>query len=639
VRRNRLLAAVVAGVAVSAGGGWAAASAVKSPAQVAAEAEPPTPSTITAPVERRTLASTVTGRGTVRYGTPQSVTLASSTYAGQQAKSLVTDPPVKGAVVGENAQVLEVNGRPVRGLVGSVPMYRDIEPGDEGEDVRQLEEALRRLGYRTGKVDGRYDVATQGAVEAWYRDAGYDAAGATDDQRDKLHQAHQAVSNAESAVLQATDTLKKVRTGITSKDVRQAENEVRARARDLAKAEAELVERTTAESVTRGDEQTTQLAETVVRNAEAKVVLDNQVATARAAADVQVAEHNLVEAKSAKRVADQRLSDDETKTSGTPPTRTASDGQIESDKAEVERAANNIVEAQTALTNAQLAQTAQRAAAEQSTRQASLETARAAQSTRRAQLATLQAVQATLAAAGGVEAAKDAAALAADNLALVKAPPDEATAKAGLEKAKADLADARRQERELAATTGIVVPANEVLFFPSLPLRVDEAKVIRGDDATKEVMVVTTSRLALDAAVSIADARLVKVGNRVEIRDTQLGLEATGTVSKVASTPGTDGVTSNQVYLEITPEDAPERMTGAAVAISIAVTSTKGKVLAVPVAAVSVDGSGRARVHVVDGDGTRRKVPVATGLSAEGYVEVTGELRAGDRVAVGSSRG
>ena len=229
MRRNRLLAAVIAGVAVSAGAGWVAASSVKSPAQVAAETKPPDPSAITAPVERRTLASTVTARGTVRYGEPQAVSLATSTYGSNaQAKSLVTKAPTKGDVLGENAVAMEANGRPVRALTGNVPMYRDLTPGDEGQDVRQLEAALQRLGYHPGKVDGKYDVATQGAVEAWYRDAGYTALGATDDQREKLRNAHSAVSNAQSAVLQATDALDKVRKGITAKDVKQAENEVRA---------------------------------------------------------------------------------------------------------------------------------------------------------------------------------------------------------------------------------------------------------------------------------------------------------------------------------------------------------------------------------------------------------------------------
>jgi multidrug efflux pump subunit AcrA (membrane-fusion protein)/peptidoglycan hydrolase-like protein with peptidoglycan-binding domain len=629
VRRNRLLAAVVAGVAVSAAAGWIAASSVKSPAQVAADTKPPDPSAITAPVEQRELASTVTARGNVRYGQPEAVSLATSTYAGQ-GKSLVTKAPTKGAVLGEDAVAMEANGRPVRALVGNVPMYRDITPGDEGEDVRQLEEALQRLGYRPGKVDGTYDIATQGAVEAWYRDAGYAALGATDEQREQLRQAHAAVSNAESAVLQAQDALDKVRKGITAKDVRQAENEVRARARDLARAKDQVKVAQASEALARSAEDSAALAESIARYAEGKVAADNRVATARAAADVTVAANRYQEALTGKAVADQRLADD---TAGAAPP-----AQLAGDQADVERAAHAITETKTTWDNAVLAQQAQQAATEQATRQATLDTVRAAQATRQAQLSTLQATQASVAATRDVEAAEDATALADANLALVQSPPDEASAQSGLAKARRDLTEAKAQERSLSSTIGIVVPANEVLFFPTLPLRVDEAKVDRGDDATQEVMVVTTSRLAVDAAVSIPDARLVKVGDEVRITDTQLGLKATGTVSKVASKPGTDGVTANQVYVEIIPKDAPDQMTGAAVAISVAVKSTKGKVLAVPVAAVTVNGKGESRVQVVGKDGTRRTVPVTTGLSAEGYVEVRGDLHAGDRVVVGSTR-
>src|SRR2546423_3690483 len=152
----------------------------------------------------------------------------------------------------------------------------------------------------------------------------------------------------------------------------------------------------------------------------------------------------------------------------------------------------------------------------------------------------------------------------------------------------------------------MVVPANEVLFFRTLPLRVDDTKVDRGADATKEVMVVTTSRLAVDGAVSIPDARLVHVGDKVDIADTKLGLKATGTVTKLASKPGTDGVGAQQVYVEVVPENAPDQLTGASVSLSISVKSTNGQVLAVPVAAVTVDGSGASRVRVVGADGVGR---------------------------------
>jgi len=632
VRRNRLIAALLAGVTLSATAGWVAATHVKSPGEVAAETKPPPASDITAAVDRRELATTVTGRGTVRYGEPQTITLAASTYGNAQGSSLVTKPPTKGAVVGENAVAMEVNGRPVRALAGAAPMYRDIKPGDQGRDVRQLEEALQRLGFHPGKVDGVYDIATQGAVEAWYRAAGYTAVGATDDQRTQLRNAHTAVSNAESAVLQATDALAKVRKGITAKDVRQAENEVRARSRDLDKANDDLKVAQAAEALAHGAEYAAALAEGVARNAETKVATDNRLALARAAGDVTAAQHRVTEAGLAKTAADQKLADDQAAH--------ASNGVIAQDQADVQRAADTLNEAQTDSATALLAQQSSIANADQATQQAQLDTARAVQSTRQAELATLQAVQSTYASIRAIDAAKDAAALADAGLELVKSPPDEESAQASLAKAQSDLADATKQEAALAATIGIVVPANEVLFFPTLPLRVDDAKVGRGDDASKEVMVVTTSRLAIDGAVSVADAHLVHVGDKVAVSDSQLGIKTTGTVTKLQSKPGTNGLTAQQVYLEVVPDEAPDQLTGAAVALSISVTATNGKVLAVPVSAVTVDASGSSRVRVVGKDGTHRTVPVTTGLAADGYVEVrprSGSLQAGDRVLVGST--
>jgi hypothetical protein len=558
----------------------------------------------------------------------------------------VTKAPEKGAVLGENAVAMEVDGRPVRTLQGAIPMYRDIRPGDQGDDVRQLEHALERLGFHPGKLDGVYDVATEGAVEAWYRAAGYTAPGITDEQRDRLRAAHAAVSTAEAAVLQGAEALAKVRKGISAKDVHQAEADVRARARDAVKARDDLKVAQAAEALARSAEAASGLAEIAARTAELKIAAENRLALARAASDVVAARHRLSEAQAAKRVADQRYVDDQTTyTPDNPATpaneshRVASDGQLEQDRADVERAANGVLEANDTWANAQLASDVATASTGQATRQGALDTERAVQARRQAELSTLQTAQATIQAGRAIDAANDGADLAGQNLAFVREPPEEASAVASLRKAQRDLSDARADEQDLAGTTGVVVPADEAVFFPTLPLRVDEAKVGRGDDGTKEVMVVTTSRLAIDASVSVPDARLVKVGDEVEVRGTELGVTAKGTVSKLADKPGTNGVDAQRVYLEAIPRDAPDQLTGASVAVSIAVKASKGKVLAVPVAAVTVDASGNARVVVVGRDGTRRTVGVTTGLSAEGYVEIRSSKRTvapGDRVLVGS---
>ena len=549
-----MIATILAGVVATSGAGWVAGSHMKSPAQAAADTAPPEASLITAAVEKRSLSSAVTTRGTVRYGQPQSVTLAASTGGGAGSGSrLVTKPPTKGAELAESAVTMEVSGRPVLVLQGDVPMYRDLRPGDTGADVRQLEEALARLGFSPGKVDGTYDVSTEAAVDAWYERMGYRAQGPTDEQREALRAARKGVSAAEDQVLQAQENLAKARTGATAKDVAMAEAEVRAAARDRARAGEDL-------DAAKADEVEARAAEAAARSEEAAVRSRNAEA-------------------------------------------------MQSDLDEIRR-------------------------------QAESEIAAAAAATRTAVEQAVRAARAVPEATRAVAAADDKVALARANLESLKTPPDTAGATAMLAKANADLADAKSQLAELDGEIGVVVPADEVLFFPSLPLRVDEPKVERGDDGGKEVMVVSTSRLAVDSSVSIPDASLVKVGDKVTMRSTDLGIEATGVVSKLASKPGTDGVDSQKVYMEVVPDNPPAELTGASVRITIAVKSTGGEVLAVPVAALSVGADGTSRVQVAERDGAVRTVAVEPGLSAQGFVEVTpvagGTLAEGERVVVGS---
>ena len=82
------------------------------------------------------------------------------------------------------------------------------------------------------------------------------------------------------------------------------------------------------------------------------------------------------------------------------------------------------------------------------------------------------------------------------------------------------------------------MPANEVLFFPTLPLRVDAVKAKRGSAVSGSVMSVTSSRLVVDSSLSVSDARLVRPGDPVMIEDQDLGIKARGRVSQVAETPG-----------------------------------------------------------------------------------------------------
>ncbi|HEV2776987.1 MAG TPA: peptidoglycan-binding domain-containing protein, partial [Solirubrobacteraceae bacterium] len=187
-------------------GGWAAARQIKSPAQIAADTAAPSASLISVPVERRALASEVIVRGTVRYGKPQEVSLPVSGL--KNAAQIVSRAPRADSRLRDGAVGLTVSGRPVFVLRGETPMHRDIGPGDSGEDVRQLERALARLGHSPGRVDGQYDGATAGAVAQLYRR--HDAApfGLTESQTERLSTAASAVSAATDHLLQTRVALR-----------------------------------------------------------------------------------------------------------------------------------------------------------------------------------------------------------------------------------------------------------------------------------------------------------------------------------------------------------------------------------------------------------------------------------------------
>ncbi|MFJ5019489.1 peptidoglycan-binding protein [Streptomyces goshikiensis] len=165
MRGRRGVFGVVGGAVLMAAGALLATAVVKSPAQLAAEAGPPAQGGLTAEVERRVLAETVVTRGTVVAD--QSVTVA--------PPGVVTKLPLKaGDPVAAGRLLAEVSGRPVFALRGAVPMYRDLVPGATGDDVAQVQAALRELGHGTGHdAAGVFGPGTKAALAELYRAVGY----------------------------------------------------------------------------------------------------------------------------------------------------------------------------------------------------------------------------------------------------------------------------------------------------------------------------------------------------------------------------------------------------------------------------------------------------------------------------------
>ncbi len=125
--------------------------------------------TLTAPVQKRALTTTYTGSGTFSGGGEVNVQVSAPAGMG----TVITDVPTQ---VGQPLRwctvVVEVSGRPIILLRGGLPAYRDLTIGDEGRDVRQLQEALRDCGMAV-RIDGKCGAGTGYAVEKLYRSVGY----------------------------------------------------------------------------------------------------------------------------------------------------------------------------------------------------------------------------------------------------------------------------------------------------------------------------------------------------------------------------------------------------------------------------------------------------------------------------------
>ncbi|MEW2073853.1 peptidoglycan-binding protein [Streptomyces sp. NPDC013433] len=211
--RSGQLTVVVAAVALVGAGGWFAGSRMQSPADAAASHRPPEAGPVTVAVERRSLTASVVAQGSVEFASPQSVSLAGpvgspdsgsgEAGAGDSVAQRITKAPAAGAEVKEGDVLMQMSGRPVLVLRGTVPMYRTLGPGASGDDVEQLQRALARLGFDPGSADGTYGQSDAAAVSRWYESKGYRAMEPTVADKQQLGTLEAAVTTAQQALLAA----------------------------------------------------------------------------------------------------------------------------------------------------------------------------------------------------------------------------------------------------------------------------------------------------------------------------------------------------------------------------------------------------------------------------------------------------
>jgi len=173
--RTRLLVAVGLVAVLAAGAGtWALAEA-RTGASAAASAGAGAGSGPgdryagpTGTVTRGDLTDSEVFAGSLGYGTPTGVPGAAS--------GTLTWLPEPGQVVSRDEFLYAVDERAVRSMYGTVPLWRDLERGTTGTDVRQLNENLAALGYDVAQDDA-FGPRTQRAVEQWQRARGHDVTG------------------------------------------------------------------------------------------------------------------------------------------------------------------------------------------------------------------------------------------------------------------------------------------------------------------------------------------------------------------------------------------------------------------------------------------------------------------------------
>lgn len=619
-------------------GAWVVGSRIRSPAEVAAQTAPPAPTAILVEVQRRVLTSNIVTRGTGRFGRPQPISLAPSTLKAAAA-GLITTLPLLNAQFQEGGVILTASGRPVFVLRGATPAYRDLVPGIFGNDVRQLEEALARLRFDPGPVDGRFDEQTSAAVSDWYMSSGWEPFVPTPTQLAHIRTLEQDMGLARKNKLAADASA--VTAALTVQSARVAA-ELANRTAD-ADVDAKVAAHDKAVSVLANAERAVQAAQATAdhNNRVAEADLEAKLAVANSEYAVSlVVESALARADQANRAAAAdvaaRIADRALvvlNPQSLRATRASADAQLELARAS---AYNTRLEGEllvrTARRDANLA-SGQLELAEAALKAAQLEGKVAVQSAidaqkvarREARIAEQQ-----LALARTAETAKQLE----GQIAIQQATDAQALAEFDVKLANEQVARLTADLKIAQAKMGVQVPVDELVFLPSLPVRVGQVTAAVGDAAAGTLIAVTDFQLSVDVLLDVEDAPYVTPGMEVAIDETALGIQAQGVVNLVAENPGTRGASGYQRFCEIRVTETSMPLNGQSLRVSIPVNSTQGEVLVVPASALTRTVDGTSRVRLANND----HVVVRPGLAAGGLVEVTpldATLEPGQQVIVG----
>ncbi|MFI6284461.1 peptidoglycan-binding protein [Streptomyces sp. NPDC051018] len=193
--------------------------------------------------------------------------------------------------------------------------------------------------------------------------------------------------------------------------------------------------------------------------------------------------------------------------------------------------------------------------------------------------------------------------------------------------------------------TGVIVPAGELVYLRSGPVRTGEITASVGKEPDGKLLTLSAGTLMVRGSVAAHEVGLVHAGQKVSIFSETSGEEVPGSVLSVATEPSAKSAgEARQDFaghtVRVKPDRAlPESFTGQDVRLTIEAASSRSKVLAVPSAALSAGADGRTTVSVLEPGGSQERVEVRTGMSGNGLVQITpvpqARLSPGDRVVVG----
>jgi len=255
-----------------------------------------------------------------------------------------------------------------------------------------------------------------------------------------------------------------------------------------------------------------------------------------------------------------------------------------------------------------------------------------------------RALDTATASGGDTGPAREALTVARASLAELTAAPDTALAQLTVDQQRRALERAEAALVEVQAASGPVVPFGEVVFIDALPARVDAVRAVvgaapSGDRASGALVIVSSPDLQAHISIPQTDRGLVDEGATVELLYEATGETITGTIVSIGDELEPSAASAIPAYPAVVDADFPAAWSQLNLRATLTSASTEHEVLVVPLAAVTSAADGSTRVQIQRVDATLATVAVTTGLTADGYVEVTpdelGALDAGDRVVVG----